>query len=82
MLVTPYVKNQLAVRRFRRDMKKQGYEYVDERGGNLWQLHRGSKSYTAPAGSIYSPLFQEHIIVDVKIDIDRKSIWYKTERVA
>jgi hypothetical protein len=82
MLVTPYVKHQLAVRRFRRDMIRRGYERIDEHRNTLWELHRGSKSYTAPAGSIYSPLFQEHNIVDVKIDIDRKSIWYKTEKVA
>lgn len=71
MLVTPYVKNQLAVRRFRRDMIKRGYEHINQHGSKLWELHRGVRS--AP--------FDEHHIVDVKIDIDRKSIWFKTERV-
>lgn len=72
MLVTTYVRKQLAVRRFRRDMKKQGYEYIDERGGMLWQLHRGSRSYGG----------NQHVITDVKIDIDRISLWVKTEKVA
>lgn len=71
MLVTPYVKHQLAVRRFRKNMIERGYEHINEFGNTLWELHRGFKSTK----------FNEHKIVAVEIDIDRKSIWFKTEKV-
>jgi len=72
MLVTPYVRKQLAVRRFRRDMKKQGYERVNEDAAVLRDISRGGRSYGG----------NQHVIADVKIDIDRKSLWVKTEKVA
>lgn len=65
MIVTEVTRNRLAVRRFHRDMKKQGYRPVDEFGcAVIWEMSRGS--------------ITNHKIKDVVIDIEGKSLWVKT----
>lgn len=46
--------------------KEEGYEEVDESGGPLWELQRGLTRY-------------KHIIKDVRISPDRKTLWVKIE---
>lgn len=47
-------------------METQGYEKIGENGGNLWELTRGRRF--------------NHVIKDVKISIDGKSLWITTEK--
>lgn len=65
MLVTAVTRDRLAVRRFRRNMKQQGYRPVDEFGCDvIWEMSRGS--------------ITKHKIKDVVVDIEGKSLWVKT----
>jgi hypothetical protein len=65
--MTPLVREALKVRRFRRDMLRDGWEEVGEGGGKLWELYRGCR--------------QDHIIVATRIDASGKSIWIKTHKL-
>lgn len=47
-------------------MKARGYEEVGDNGGKLWELQRGYRIF--------------HIITDVVIGIDKKSLWVKIEK--
>lgn len=64
MKVTEHTRDALRCRRERRRLEAEGFEEVGERGGNLWQLHRGSR--------------QDHVIVDVRIAPEGKSLFIKT----
>jgi len=66
MLVTEFTKGALAVRRDVRDSKAQGWEFVGENGGMLWELYRGFR--------------YNHRITDVKIAACGKGVWVKTEK--
>lgn len=66
MKLTPFAKSALAVRRERRDMPKEGWEPVGEGGSALWELYRGGRT--------------DHIITDVRIAADGKSLWIKTAK--
>ena len=63
MKVTDWTRRALAYRRERRDLPKQGWEYVGERGGSLWEIHRGVR-------------YRERI-TDVRIACDGKALWVK-----
>jgi hypothetical protein len=65
MRVTQATRNLLAIRRQRRRLFAAGYEEITERGGNLWELHRGGR--------------QDHRIVDVQIGVDGRSLFAKVE---
>ncbi|TGR83030.1 hypothetical protein EN866_34440 [Mesorhizobium sp. M2D.F.Ca.ET.223.01.1.1] len=64
MRVTAFTKEALAVRRDIRDQERDGWEYVGEGGGDLWQLYRGSRF--------------SHRITDVRIAACGKALWIKT----
>lgn len=68
MLVTEFSRRAIAVRRDERRMRAAGYVRVGEGGGDLWQLHRGSRV--------------GHVITDVKIAADQISVWVKIEAQA
>ncbi len=56
---------------YRRDqfaMRKDGWEFVGEDGGRLWELYRGCR--------------MAHRIVDVRIAAGGKGLWIKTEAKA
>ena len=61
MLVTDFARDALRCRKGRAALKKLGYENVGEGGGPLWELQRGGR--------------YDHIITDVRIDPDGKSLW-------
>lgn len=63
MKVTQFTRVTLAVRREKRDLPKDGWEYVGENGGRLWELHRGYR--------------YRHRIVEVRIAYDGKGLWMK-----
>lgn len=64
MKMNQFTKEVLASRREERDFPKEGWEKVDDHGGNLWELNRGWR--------------WNHIITDVKISASGKEIWVKT----
>lgn len=68
MKVTDFTRTALAVRREEKRMKAAGYERVAENGGKLWELHRGYR--------------WRHVITDVKIAADGKTLWIKTAEAA
>lgn len=63
MKVTELTKLTLRTRRENRAMKTAGYERVDDRGGKLWELHRGGR--------------WREVIKDVVIAVDGKSLWVR-----
>lgn len=65
MKMNELTKQALRYRRDHRDMRAAGWEYIDERGGRLWQLHRGFRI--------------GHRITDVRISADGLGLWIKTE---
>jgi hypothetical protein len=67
MKVTTLTRKTLKYRRQKRDLLKNGYEEVGERGGKLWELYRGWR--------------HNHVIVSVKISENGKSLFIKTEVV-
>jgi hypothetical protein len=68
MKLTERSRDILKYRRAVRDLKADGFEEVGEGGGKIWELHRGWR--------------YRHIITDVKIGPDGKSLYIKTaERV-
>lgn len=68
MRVTERTKRDLAYRREQRDLPKAGWEYVGDRGGPIWELHRGYR-YTQR-------------ILDVRIACDGKGLWIKIGKPA
>lgn len=64
MIGTEFQKQVLACRRDRRDRTRDGWEYVGEGGGMLWELYRGSRT--------------RQRIVDVAIAVDGLGLWIKT----
>jgi hypothetical protein len=64
MRITNFTREALAMRRDTRDMERDGWEYVGERGGRLWELYRGGR-------------YRERI-VDVRIAACGKALWVKT----
>ena len=65
MRVTHRTRQALAVRRDKRDMSRDGWEYVGEGGGKLWELHRGVR--------------YRHRITEVRIAACGKALWIKTD---
>lgn len=65
MKVTAFTRDVLRRRRQARDLLAAGYEEVTERGGKLWELHRGCRV--------------NHIITDVVISAGGKTLFIKTE---
>lgn len=70
MKVTTWTRKALAVRRReraltaeKRDLPKEGWERVDDRGGQLWSLNRGARIGMA--------------IREVRIAADGQSLWVK-----
>jgi hypothetical protein len=68
MRVTDFTRSALAVRRDHRDREREGWEYINENGGNLWELHRGGR--------------WDHRIVDVRVSACGKALWIKTAKEA
>lgn len=66
MKVNNFTREALKIRRDKRDMPKDGWEYVGERGGSMWELHRGWR-------------YDQHI-VDVRIAACGKALWIKTAK--
>lgn len=64
MIGTDWQKRVLAVRRDQRDRPKEGWEFVDDRGGKLWELQRGYRI--------------GYRITDVRISADGLGLWIKT----
>lgn len=64
MKLSPLTRQALRGRREVRDLTREGWEQVGEGGGNLWELHRGCR--------------HDHVITDVRIACDGKSLWIKT----
>lgn len=65
MKVTSRTRAVLAARRQQRDLYAKGYEYVGERGGNLWKLYRGGRV--------------GHRIVDAIVDVAGLGVYVKIE---
>ena len=65
MLESAISKETIRIRRDYRDMELAGYEYVGERGVNLWELYRGWR--------------YDHKIVEAVIAADGRGIWVKTQ---
>ncbi len=64
MKLTSASKYILRQRRGRRKLIADGYEEIGENGGKLWELHRGHRI--------------GHIITEVAIGPDGRSLWIKT----
>lgn len=65
MLNTEWQKSARRYRTEKRDMERDGWEYVGENGGLLWELHRGYR--------------QNKEIVGVKVAYGGKALWIKVE---
>ena len=65
MKVTDFTRKALAVRRDKRDRLRNGWEFVGEGGGKLWELNRGYRL--------------RHSIVEVAISACGKGVWIKAE---
>ena len=65
MKVNERTRRVLAYRREHREMLRAGWEYVGERGGDLWELYRGKRV--------------GYKIIDAKAAIDGLGIWVKIE---
>ena len=65
MRVTEMTRSILKARRESRDMRRDGWERVDESGGRLWELNRGSR------------IGQR--IQQVRIAYDGVSLWVKVQ---
>lgn len=63
MIATDFAKQVRRIRTERRDLTKQGWVHVGERGGSMWELYRGSR------------IGQR--ITDVRIAADGISLWIK-----
>ncbi|RTM07424.1 MAG: hypothetical protein EKK31_11725 [Hyphomicrobiales bacterium] len=64
MKLTQITRQVLKVRRDRRDMERDGWEFIGEGGGCLWELERGYRT--------------RHVITDVRIAASGKGLWIKT----
>lgn len=65
MIEKAWQKTALRIRRDKRDRERNGWEYVGEGGGRLWELCRGSRI--------------GYKITDVAIAADGVGLWIKTE---
>lgn len=63
MKVTELTRARLARRREERDMLRDGWEYVGEGGGKLWELYRGARL--------------DCIITETKIAVGGKAVWVR-----
>jgi len=64
MKLSEFGRAALRVRRDKRDMEADGWEFVGEGGGKLWELHRGSRI--------------GFVITEVRIAADGLGLWIKT----
>jgi hypothetical protein len=64
MLESATSKRIIAVRRDIRNRKRDGYEYLGEGGGKIWELYRGCR--------------YNHVITEAIIAVDGKGVWVKT----
>lgn len=64
MLESAFSKHARLVRTEHRDLPKQGWEHVGERGGKLWEFYRGCRI--------------GHHVTDVRIAADGISFWIKS----
>ena len=64
MKVSTLTRETLRVRRTKRDLELHGFEEIGERGGKLWELHRGGRT--------------DHVITDVEIGPDGKTLFIRT----
>ncbi len=64
MKLSQFSRVALNVRRDKRDMKRDGWEFVGEGGGALLELYRGGR--------------HGHVITDVRISACGKGLWIKT----
>jgi hypothetical protein len=65
MIGSAFQKRVLASRREHRDLPKQGWEYLGEGGGKLWELYRGYRI--------------GYEITEVRIAASGTALWIKTE---
>lgn len=68
MKLTDLTRSILTARRQRSHLESHGYEEIGERGGRLWELHRGCR--------------MDHRIVDVVVAADGKTLFAKIEKAA
>ena len=68
MKVTDLTRIKLKHARERRRLERAGYEEVTERGGKLWELHRGGRL--------------DHVIVDAVPAPEGKTVFVKIEASA
>lgn len=71
MKLTETTREVLRCRRVRRDLAAAGYEEVDERGGKLWQLHRGGRTRHTIVHSIVGPEGNTVFIKVVPPEVDK-----------
>lgn len=64
MLEKAWQKDAVAIRRDRRNRERDGWEYVGEGGGKLWELNRGCRI--------------GYKITEVAIAKDGRGVWIKT----
>jgi hypothetical protein len=67
MKLTETTKRALACRREERDLMADGWEFVGEGGGKLWELQRGGR--------------WNEVIKEVRISVDGKGLWVKTGKI-
>lgn len=65
MKVTARTREALRCRRARRKLSAEGWEEVGERGGRLWELHRGCRI--------------GHVITHVQIAPEGRTLFIKTQ---
>jgi hypothetical protein len=66
MLETPWQKAMVAAKREHRDLPNEGWEYLGERGGNLWEIYRGAR--------------YGQRIVEARAAADGMGVWVKIAR--
>lgn len=67
MIVTANTRETLRCRRVRRQLARDGWQEVTERGGMLWKLHRGLG-------------WTDHVISDVMIAPEGKTLFVKISK--
>jgi hypothetical protein len=67
MMVTQLTRDLLDRRRIEKRLIAAGFEEIDERGGKLWQLHRGAR--------------YDHVITEAVIAPGGKTLFIKTAPV-
>lgn len=64
MLETAFSKEAIRIRRDRRDREREGWEFVGEGGGRLWELYRGYRI--------------GYRITEARVSACGRGIWIKT----